>query len=42
MEQSTDNQDVCDGAENFPVYFVCDGMRQKLDTEGVSFHFYFN
>ena len=30
-----DSRDICEGAENLPVYFVSEGIRQKLDIKGV-------
>ena len=35
MEADSDDLDICRGAENFPIYFVCDGKRQQLNNKEV-------
>ena len=32
----SDSIDICEGAENLPIYFVSEGRRQKLDIIGVN------
>ena len=35
METYSDDLDICGGAENLPIYFVCDGKRQQLNNKEV-------
>ena len=35
MDTDSGDLDICRGAENFPIYFVCDGKRGQLNNKEV-------
>ena len=40
MQSDIKQLDICDGTENLPIYYVCDGKKTKSDITEVRLRMY--